>query len=108
MKVLSLILTLFFLTQLGNAQCSFTQTPLISNVSCFGGNDGSISISVSGGIGPFQYIIDGGSILTVGVFSGLTAGTHNVQVIDVGDSFCSTSNNYIVGQPTVALSVSPV
>jgi len=72
-------------------QTSFTE------VSCFGGNDGTASVAVNGGTGP--YIIQwspGG--LSGSTITGLTAGTYNVTVTDQGG--CSANGSVIVTQPT--------
>lgn len=58
-------------------------TPNTTNVSCFGGSDGSITLSSTGGTGLIQYSINGGSTFqTSGVFSNVSAGTYIVVVKD--------------------------
>jgi trimeric autotransporter adhesin len=60
-----------------------------SNVSCFGGNDGSITIQASGGTAPYQFSITNGVNYSAGAnpytFSGLIANTQ--YKIRVKDSF---------------------
>lgn len=47
------------------------------------GNDGSISVFVSGGLAPYQYSINGGSTYTnSNIFNGLSENTYNVVVKD--------------------------
>ncbi|WP_405400139.1 T9SS type B sorting domain-containing protein [Maribacter sp. Asnod2-G09] len=60
-------------------------TPTVVDVTCFGGNNGSISLASSGGEAPYRYSIDGGSFGTVSSFNNLTAGTYNVSVRDVNN-----------------------
>ena len=50
------------------------------NISCFGVQDGSINLTVSGGTAPYEYRWSNG-ILTEDI-SGLPAGYYNVEVID--------------------------
>ncbi|WP_276379347.1 T9SS type B sorting domain-containing protein [Flavobacterium sp. H4147] len=57
---------------------TFTQT----NVSCIGGNDGSIIVTAANGILPYQYRINGGAYQSSNIFTGLTAGTYNIEVQD--------------------------
>ena len=53
------------------------------DVSCFGGNDGSISLSSIGGTGLIQYSIDGGNIFqTSGAFTNVTANKYTAIVKD--------------------------
>ena len=63
-------------------------TPI--NVSCFGGNDGSIVISnPSGGSGGYEYSIDGGSSWQAsGSFTNLEADFYNVQIRDANATEC--------------------
>lgn len=54
-----------------------------TNVSCFGGADGSISVSASAGQAPYTYSINGGATYQSGsVFQNLSAGTYTVKVKD--------------------------
>jgi len=55
-----------------------------TDVTCFNGSDGMISLSAIGGSGTLYYSIDGGNTFpsSSGNFSGLTKGTYNVAVRD--------------------------
>lgn len=67
-------------------------------VSCFGGNNGTVTISGSGTIAPYAYAIDNGTPQVSGVFSNLMAGPHVVTVGDVNG--CTTTVNVSITQPT--------
>ena len=57
-----------------------------TNVTCFGGNDGSITISnPAGGSGNYEYSIDGTNWQTSPAFTGLTAGTYTVWMRDADE-----------------------
>jgi gliding motility-associated-like protein len=86
---------------------SFTQPPPVtgsfvvqSNVSCYNGNNGLVSVFANGGYAPFQYYLLGTPIVnSTGVFGNLTAGTYSVQIVD--SAFCSTIiSPIVVSQPT--------
>lgn len=68
----------------------------LNDVQCFGYNDGSAQISVSGGVTPYSYQVNGedgfGSFLT-----GLTAGDYNVLVTDANG--CEISATFTINQP---------
>lgn len=69
----------------------------VQDVSCNGGNDGSLSVNVSGGVNPYTYAWSpsGGNAATA---IGLVAGTYSVLVTD--QSGCTFSlGNMNVGQP---------
>ena len=75
----------------------------ITNVSCFGGNNGAITVNASGGIGPYTYswtpnIGNGANV------NNLLAGTYSVSILDVNN--CPGSMTINVTQPTAALAVS--
>ncbi|MCB0452960.1 MAG: choice-of-anchor L domain-containing protein, partial [Aequorivita sp.] len=79
-----------------NLDSSFTKI----DVTCFGGNNGSINLSVTGGSGTYTYIwsTNNGSGLTQGVQdqSGLSAGTYNVTI---NDGTCETQETVVITQP---------
>lgn len=47
-----------------------------TNVSCFGGANGSVSVQLSNGIPPYSYSLNGGSFQASGTFASLTAGVY--------------------------------
>lgn len=63
---------------------SMTATP--KAVTTYGGTNGSIAMTASGGLGTYQYRIGNGSWGTTSTFSGLTAGTYTVYVRDAQDT----------------------
>jgi gliding motility-associated-like protein len=79
-------------------------------VKCFGNNDGSITLGVSGGTGvgtySYTYSKDGGSVLSNGsnnVFSNLTAGTHSLTVTD--GNGCSATSSATLSEPSVVSNI---
>ncbi len=80
-------------TENGNLMVSATSTP----VSCFGGSNGTVDLTVSGGVSPYTYAWTNGA--TTQDLSGLAAGTYTVTVTDnVG---CSKTTSVTVTQPPV-------
>ncbi|MDI3527883.1 MAG: large repetitive protein [Tenuifilum sp.] len=73
----------------------------ITNVSCYGLQDGAIDITVSGGTQPYGYFWTSGNgnghIIDSEDQSGLTAGDYDVQVTDANG--CTISDNIAVSQP---------
>jgi len=71
-----------------------------TNVSCFGGSNGSASLSVTGGISPYSYSWSpaGGTGATA---SGLAAGTYTVTVTD--NILCTKTQTVTIGQPAAIL-----
>jgi hypothetical protein len=67
-----------------------------NNVTCNGGNNGSINVTASGGTPPYIYNWSNGAISQD--VSNLTAGTYTVTVRDANG--CSTSANATVTQPS--------
>jgi gliding motility-associated-like protein len=69
-----------------------------TNVSCFGGSNGTATAGVSGGSGPFTYawLPTGGNAATA---SGLTAGTYSVSITD-SNGCIATSPGVVISQPT--------
>jgi hypothetical protein len=67
------------------------------NVSCNGGSNGSVDLTVTGGTGPFTYAWSNGA--TTQDLSGLTANTYNVTVTDANS--CTALLGVTVTQPAV-------
>lgn len=59
--------------------------PIVTNVSCNGGNDGTITINVTSGVGPYEYSLFDGvtstAFQTGNTFTGLVAGTTYVVTV---------------------------
>ncbi len=80
-------------------------TETITNVSCNGGNNGSISISIAGGTGPFDVSWSNGTNTngtTTALVSNLVAGTYTATVTDANS--CVTTATYVVTEPTAIVS----
>jgi hypothetical protein len=76
-------------------------TTVVTNVACFGGSNGAINLTPSGGTGPytFNWLPSGP---TTEDRTGLTAGTFTVQITDVNG--CTGTVNATVTQPTTPVS----
>ena len=80
-------------------------TTTITDVTCFGGNDGEIEITASGGSPAYEYSSDGGvSYQSSNIFAGLIAGDYTIFVRD--DNLCEASQIETVGEPGALPSVS--
>ena len=92
-----------------NAATPVTQPAVLAagisgtNVSCFGGGDGTITISgPSGGYGTYEYSINGGgSWQASGSFTGLTTGSYDILIRDAAHTGCVIvlNNAYSITQP---------
>ena len=80
----------------------------IEPVSCYGGNNGSISIEASGGIGEYSYnwLFSGDTITGSSDLSDLTAGLYNLTLID--DNDCQLAFDIEVTEPSELLSSTDV
>ncbi len=76
-------------------------TPTVTNVSCNGGNDGKINLSITGGKAPYTYLWSNG--VTTKDVSNLAAGTYSVRVTDKDG--CLVISNIVVTAPS-ALAIS--
>ncbi len=78
--------------------------PLVTDVPCFGGTNGSASIGVTGGTTPYNYSWSSG--VTSSSASGLAAGSYSVVVSDAHN--CTLSSSVLLSEPTVLISSIPV
>lgn len=74
--------------------------PAVINVSpqCHSGDDGSLTISATGGTPSYTFAIGTGSYTASGIFPGLTAGTYTLHVQD--SHGCIHDTSVTVAQPT--------
>jgi gliding motility-associated-like protein len=70
-----------------------------NQVSCFNGNDGSATVNVSGGVGPYSFVWSNGSVLQTN--NNLTAGQYNLTVTD--QNFCQAFESVIITQPSQSI-----
>ena len=71
---------------------------VISNVSCFGYIDGSVTVSVSGGNPPYSYLWSSVPAQSAQSATGLSAGNYTVTVTDGAST--SITSSVLVTQPT--------
>jgi gliding motility-associated-like protein len=74
-----------------------------TNVQCFAGNNGSVTIAGSGGTPDYMYRIDGGAYQVSGTFNSLIAGSYSITLRDA--NFCTFIIPVTINQPS-ALSAS--
>ena len=99
----------YTVTVTNNAGCTISNSqtlnaatsPVISlnaltDVSCNGGADGAIDITIAGGLPSFQFQWSNGA--TSEDISGLIAGSYTVTVSDA--QLCTSTSTFTVGQPT--------
>ncbi len=71
---------------------------VISDVSCFGNNDGFVRVdSVWGGVGPYLFSLNGGPYSSTTLFTNLGEGPSTIQVIDAGG--CESDSAFTVDEP---------
>ena len=75
--------------------------PTVTDVSCFGGNDGTISLFVLGGTTPYTYLWSDGQTTNPAI--NLSAGTYTCTITDA-NGCPSITSNATVSQPAAPLS----
>lgn len=69
-----------------------------ANVSCYNGNNGSATVTVTGGTAPYTYSWNTLPVQTTATATGLTAGTYSVTVTDANN--CTRTASVTLTQPT--------
>src|ERR1043165_8879394 len=79
-----------------------------TDVSCHGGADGSVTVTSTGGVGPFQFSIDGGNTwVPDSTFTGLSGGTYSLLVKD--NNGCSDNvSATIIERPELIATVTSI
>lgn len=75
--------------------CTIAVTPLRKNVSCFGMNDGSIDLDISGGLGTYNVVWNNGKAGKK--IDQINAGVYTATITD--GSGCELSVSYSINQP---------
>jgi hypothetical protein len=70
-----------------------------TNVACFGNTNGTVNVTVTGGVGTYTYLWSNGA--TTSSQSSLSGATYSVTITDANG--CTSSSNYTVTQPASAL-----
>jgi hypothetical protein len=70
-----------------------------TNVSCFGGNNGTATANASGGTPSYSYVWNTVPAKFTPTVTGLTAGTYIVTITDANG--CTATGTYIVSQPAI-------
>ncbi|MFH6970007.1 T9SS type B sorting domain-containing protein [Flavobacterium petrolei] len=100
----------FVITDANNCQTTTTATvtpitnPTVAatptQVSCFGGANGAVTLAGSGGSGVYQYSFAGSPFTTTVTYSGLSANTPYLYQVRDSNSCVSTMGSIILTQPT--------
>ena len=89
---------------------------LVSNVTCFNGTDGELSLTTANYTGTYDYFVldSGGATVTTGNgnapetinIAGLAAGTYTVRVVETQTPFCEETTNVVtITSPDAAVDV---
>jgi len=70
-----------------------------TNVSCFGGTDGTVTVHLTGGIPPYSYSINGVTFQSAQTFTGLAAGNYTVTMRD--SKGCADFASITIIQPNI-------
>lgn len=63
----------------------------VQDITCFGDNDGSFTVTATGGTLPYSYSVTGGAIQTSNIIDNLSGGTYTINVTDINN--CPTATN---------------
>ena len=84
------------------APSDIVQFASTTNTNCFGGTNGSINVSVSGGLTPYSYSWSSGQ--NSEDIQGIAAGTYTLTITDANN--CTDIQSYTVTEPNSAVSLS--
>ncbi|WP_035659021.1 SprB repeat-containing protein, partial [Flavobacterium seoulense] len=93
------------------ATITISPSPIVTintftNVSCFGGNNGQATASVTGGTANYSYSWNTNPVQTTATATNLAAGTYTVTVTDAKG--CTDTEQITINQPAIAVSVSGI
>jgi hypothetical protein len=93
----------------GTAPNDFTITPTVLNdVTCPGGSDANLTVTVTGGVGPFTFQwVGSGSPPATQNWNNVPVGTYSVIVTDQGQGI-ACNESVMVGQPAILTDFGPM
>jgi len=74
------------------------------NPTCFGVNNGEIVANVTGGTGTLMYSLDGGTPQASGTFVGVSAGKHDLKIVDDNGCILEEKDIELVSPPAIIVS----
>lgn len=80
-----------------NQPVKLVASTVVTNISCYGANDGAINLTVTGGVNPYAYVWSNGA--TTQDLSGLAPGAKSVIVTDANGCGISTSVTVVEPAP---------
>jgi hypothetical protein len=81
---------------------AITASATTTDLTCNGDGSGEIDVTASGGTGALEYSLDGTSFQSASVFTGLSAGSYTITIMDTNG--CTSTVTAMVAEPS-ALSV---
>jgi trimeric autotransporter adhesin len=84
-----------------------THTSSVTNASC-GNNNGSITVTATGGTAPLTYSLNGGTAQTSPNFTGLAAGSYTMQVTDANGCTSTLTNHTVTGGTAMSATATSV
>ena len=77
---------------------TFETNPVITQISCFGENDGSIELNITGGIPPYTVLWDDDP--SAGIErNNLSQGNYSVTIFDSSSEGCTITDTFIIVEP---------
>ena len=73
----------------------------LQNIDCFGGNNGGLSINITGGTGPYSYNWNNYSFPDSNSIAGLSAGVYLLTATDMNG--CSATSQYTITEPSALI-----
>lgn len=74
----------------------------VTNPTCFGASNGSITVAASNGTPTYSYSINGGAYQASGIFNNLSGGTYTINAKDGNNCSVSTSSIVLASYPALS------
>jgi gliding motility-associated-like protein len=102
--VLFLFVGLLFSITVKSQNCQIIDSIVVTDISCFGGADGSINLVPLNTVGLYSYAFSNGQTGTLSEINNLILGTYSVTITDLANPTCIQDTFFTVTQPQDPLS----